>query len=229
VAITEIGTPHQSAGWSTSVSDTHGITIAAGDVVVCYVSYVGNTTCADNNGAYPLTNDLNGSAISTSSAWYNFFTRTAGASEPASYAFTLSGGNTNWWIVTRVFRGVDNANHWDIISNNYASSAFAFTTRAAASITTNYAGSLAIAHYYINTNTQTFSGVDNSFGSGIVRSAAWPTCATYTKTITNVGAVGVTTATYGPTTDDWSGGGMVALRMYAPGFTGLTVIRDVHA
>jgi hypothetical protein len=232
MAITEVGTPHQSSGYGSAVSNTHGITIAAGDVVVYFLVYPTNQTVTDNNGDYAFTEDLRRN-LSSTSMYGGFWTRTAGASEPAAYAFTLSSSDYNWTSMVRVFRGVDNDNHWDDVSGTtWASSEVTGTTRAAASITTNYDNALAIAAFVCSGTTQTFTDIDNGFGAGLANNAANLTCATYTKTITPAGATGITTVTFSPSWTNWSGGGHVALRAYTeppPAFTGVRVTHHITA
>ena len=217
MAITEVGN-HQTLGYGTAVSDTHGLSIAANDVVVCLIWILGTPSCTDNNGDYALTGGIVDADSIGTACHYNIYYRVAGASEPSAYAFTLSGSNINWGIQTRVFRGVDTSDPWNVLTGNGYASAYAnTTTRAAASITTDRDGCLAIAYYTTNKNTFSWDSVDNGFGSGLVRSTAYPSMASYTKTIASAGAVGTTTATYSPEQTQWAGGGIVALQPPADG------------
>lgn len=94
-----------------NVSITHGLTIAAGDVIIATVNANGaGNTVTDNNGSTPFTADH--FTENPDSARYYVFSRVCGGSEPASYAFTL-GSSARWSIVLRQYRGVDSS-VWDV-------------------------------------------------------------------------------------------------------------------
>jgi hypothetical protein len=223
MAITEVGN-HSSVGATTAVSDTHGLSINANDVAVCLISHTYNATCTDNNGATPFTaTQVNWNPYGDGSHHIiHLWTRVTGASEPAAFAFTLSGAK-NWAMVTRVFRGVDPVTPWDYTPNLVNWDANVSSTASVPTMNTSSANALALAMFIAQSSGATFSGITNSFTAEKNESRTDMVLGTYTKAIAAAGAVGATAVTLS-TSCAWTAFGG-ALKNYEPGFTGLTVTK----
>lgn len=94
-ALTYINSHSSSAATGTAIQDTHGFTIASGDLLICIVHGNGAPTFVDNNGADPFTELVDGTANSSNRAIY---WRIADATEGATFDFTMSASN-RWSIV----------------------------------------------------------------------------------------------------------------------------------
>jgi hypothetical protein len=194
VAIAEVG-KHSSGGWGSALADTHGLTIAANDVVIVTLNASWNSpvvTFSDNNGSTPFTSHHSRAAFDGYVRWQWWY-RVAGSSEPSSYAFTSS-ANTDWSMMVRVFRGVDTDNIFDLTVSSAASDSGTSATATASTRTTNYAGSLAIATF-VNKDVKTYSSPTNGFAEELEQSANTATQASYTKAIPSIGAIGATSVT----------------------------------
>lgn len=204
--ISEVGSGAAAAGSGTAVSITHGLTILSGDVVIAMItSNNSGVTIADNNGANSFTQtireDQQGSG---SSATYGIFSRLAGGSEPASYAFTL-GASVAWAIQIRAFRSV----HADIFevtpsTGTRTGSPSDSTSATSADITTTNADSLGIIMAMSDAATGlTFSGPTNGYGNELEQGGGvWPVTS-YTKQIPGTGSVGTVGLTLGAS-NDWT-------------------------
>lgn len=102
MALSFVGGATNSAASGTAVSVTHGLTINSGDLVWAIVHNNGSHTCVDNNGAYSFT-EVDDQYMSLPSSSKAHYWRIAGASEPSSYAWTISGSN-RWAVAVLVFR-----------------------------------------------------------------------------------------------------------------------------
>lgn len=88
-------------GQGTSATVTHGLSISAGDLVVAYIN---------RNDDLPVENDAGGSAWTEAgdknpageTARHALFWKIAGASEPASYSWSLN-GNDLYQVILKVF------------------------------------------------------------------------------------------------------------------------------
>jgi hypothetical protein len=225
MAITEVGN-HQNSSYSTAVTDTHGLSIAADDVVVCLILHLDTASCSDNNGANAFTGGIVDMDALGTVVHYSIYYRVAGASEPSTYAFTLSGSDVNWAIQTRVFRGVDTSSPWNVLSHdNLHATGLTHSAEVAPSIVTTRDGCLALAYFFHNTNALTWATIDNGFGADLERNAAYPSMGSYTKTIASAGEVGATTAGFNQL-DCATSGGQAALQ--PPASTDFTGIRVTH-
>jgi len=198
MAISEVGNASADAASGTAVSVTHGLTIAANDVIVATVHANGaSTAVSDNNGAAAFTFDDYGS--SADSARLYVFHRIAGASEPSAYAFTLS-TSARWSIVVRVFRGVDTSSVWDVAPSGtqcqiepYEGGVTACVSTDMTVATAGAAGLILISDDYAPT-TNSFSDPTNGYGNE-KEEAGQQVQATYTRLGLSTGAVGTVTVT----------------------------------
>src|SRR3990167_808039 len=102
----------KNTGTSAAPSITHGLTINSGDtVLITGNANASGNTWGDNNGSTPLTIDFQETGSGTNT--YAIMSRKAGASEPASYAFTLASSQA-WSLTIRVFSGGHASTMWNI-------------------------------------------------------------------------------------------------------------------
>ena len=164
MAISLIATVSTDAG-SGNVSITHGLTISSGDVIIASIHANGaGTTATDNNGSTPFT-EATASNTPTSSR-YTIAYRVCGASEPSSYAWTLSASN-RWSVVLRQYRGVDSS-VWDVApaAGNLTTGNFVATAVSASiTIATSGACGLVFSCDDNTPTTTTFTSVNNSYAN----------------------------------------------------------------
>jgi hypothetical protein len=207
MAITERGSGAvNSASTGTAISITHGLSISSGDIVLAFITQNGaGRTFTDNNGATPFTDVLTESTpASTSSATYAIRVRVAGASEPASYAWTSSGSDY-WGVQIRAFPGV-HADIWDVTpstSTRTGSSADG-TTAIAPAMTINTAGALGLCLFVTDAyaTVATYSGVTNGYAAEL-EGGTNHSMASYTRIWASTGSTGTTSATLS-ITNDWT-------------------------
>lgn len=195
MAISELGN-HASSNWGTAMSDTHGLVIAANDVVVIDMVSAWTdpfVTLTDNNGAYTFTKAGN-FPFDNGSVQMHCWYRVAGASEPAAYAFT-GDESASWGMIVRVYRGVDTANVWDVEPHSTRDDDGTGTTATAPTITTNYDGSLAVCRVWTNSTSVTFSDPTNGFAGAKANPTGQSNGVSYTKLLGGAGAVGATACT----------------------------------
>jgi len=193
MAISFIGQA-SDGGTGTAISITHGLTILEDDVIVCCIGADGSgTTCVDNNGANSFTEEYDG-APSGNTMSAKVYSRIAGASEPASYAFTLS-VSEGFSAMLFQFRGVDLVNLWDVdpTTTTWAANLSDVTPLTAASMSTTVDNAEGICFICADSGSATFASIDNSYlnenePNGGLR------CATWRKNWTTAGATGVITA-----------------------------------
>jgi len=167
---------------------THGLTISSGDVLVFVVCVNDNANTivhkTTQESSYPMNKvfEEDGQDTSASGSHYAIFTRVAGASEPSTYDFTLGTNADYWGIVVQQFRGVDNANLWDVAPSaaqrNY-STGNNVTTVTVPSMVTTYAGSvgLILAHSDGYNSGDYYSAPQGSYGNLVVKGAStWMLC-----------------------------------------------------
>lgn len=189
-----ISTPKQATNGSTTGNPTitHGLTINEGDVIVVSVHANANASFTDNNGSFPFTKDYEGSG-GPGGQDYAIFTRVAGASEPATYNWTLSEPQ-RWSIVLEVYSGVD-ASIWDVAPTVGTRNTGSSTTATAPSITTLTPNAKALVRYGWDTSTAvTTSNVTNNFGDKVEITSPQGQ-AGYSKEIQVASAVGSTAVT----------------------------------
>lgn len=191
----EVGNAN-ATGSGTAISVTHGLTILAGDVVVASVHVDSKMIdLADNNGATPTT--LARLGFTSDASTFGIYTRLAGASEPAAYAWTAS-SSQGWSVVVRVFRGIE-PSFWDsngsVIANGLSA------TAAAPAMTVISNGSAGLMFAYADSSSVTFSGIDNGYGVE-VEPGAQRMQASYTKLGLSPGSSGATSVTLSAS-DNW--------------------------
>lgn len=192
MAILETGSASAN-GDSAAPSITHGLTINSGDVVVIFINSNGTPTCADNNGANPFVEAWDAVGAGTSQA-QAVYTRVAGASEPATYSFTLSVGG-RWSLICRVFSGVDNTTVWDNApAVGRIAGGGAGTTLTAPSMTTLANGAMGLIFCGIDAGTGTFSGQTNGYITEVETGANNP-AGSYIREWATAGATGTTAVT----------------------------------
>ena len=198
-AISEVG--HATiTGVGTAVSITPGVSTQTGDVVlaVIHANTTGNTI-TDNNGANAFTSDIQEDTASTSR--YAIVHRIAVASEPASYAWTLS-SSQNWSVEVRVFRGVASS-VWDVApSTATRTMGTSGTTATAPSMTTTSPGALGVLICLTDTSGgTTYSSAINGYGTQVTPGAT-QLQSSWTRTWSTPGATGTSAATKSAS-NDW--------------------------
>lgn len=138
------------SGGDTAMTIAAPTGIQSGDVIIFWSVINGTPTVTDNNGETPVTQTLLRS-FSTSGGEYFLGYRVAGASEPASYAWTLD-SSQRYSMCMSVYRGVDTTVIYDVTPSASTETIESDTTVATASITPGVAGAMAI----------TACGVDNA-------------------------------------------------------------------
>lgn len=185
-----------NSGTGTSLTVTHGLSIAEGDLVLIIANQNGGNTL-DDDPSYPFTAGLYAENPNTKSISIGIYYRVAGASEPATYTFSSSYSDS-WTMFCVVLRGANNTTIWDVqpsMSNvNYEESQ---TTLDAPSIDTNYDNSMVF--YTVFTDGwgtgYTHSSPTNGFGN-LLEASGQPgaTCLTR-KVQSTAGTVGATQTT----------------------------------
>jgi len=98
----------------------------------------------------------------------------AGASEPSSYAWTLS-FSASWSVAIRVFSGVDNADVWDVTPSastlDSGTSLVDPFTMTAPSMTTSNDDAMGILWALSDSQTRTFESPTNGYGTELETSA----------------------------------------------------------
>ena len=197
MAIIETGAA-STGGTGTSASITHGLNINSGDVIIVTLHANNNPTRTDNNGANSFTDDFADTAVTASSS-YTIFSRVAGASEPASYSFTL-GSSERWSIVIRVFEGV-HSTIYDVApaaGNKYIRNTD--PSPAVDAITTTYDRSLAFFLVMADSETNTYSSPTNEYTSSVARTSN-QIQDTYIKYLGDAGSTGTAEVVSASNTD----------------------------
>lgn len=154
------------AGSGTAVTCNKPSGAASGDLLIAFINVNSNYTVTDNNGSYPFTQVAMGQrSYNSASAGYGIWYRVAGASEPASYAFTLSSSD-RWGIIVHAYISVDTSTIWDVeptTSTERSDFTSAFTSQ---SITTLTDGAMIVAMAVMDSSSATFSATPgDSFNS----------------------------------------------------------------
>jgi len=194
-----------ASGVSTSISVTHGLTIAENDLVIALINANGLVTLADDNGANAFTEDFGGTSGQYSgSATMGVYSRIAGASEPATYAFSSTASDRFSILILVVENYEDVGSIWDVAPSFGELFTGSASTVSVNPVTTSNNNSLALIHTGVDTGTVTnFSGPTNGFLEEI-EEAATQASATFYKTIATAGSVGATSITLSGTTSHFS-------------------------
>ena len=201
-SISETGSA-TSIGNSSAASITHGLTINADDVIVAMIAgNLAGLNFSDDNGATPFTEQFEETNGGTSSS-YAIYYRVAGASEPATYSWTL-GSSTAWSLQIRVFSGVDTSSVWDV-APSASTRSFDDTGTAnpaiAPTMTTSANGAMGIIAFFSD-STATFSSPTNGYGTE-VEPASSRAQASYIRIWASAGATGTSSATMSAS-NDWT-------------------------
>lgn len=145
-------------GSGTAISVTPPSGIQAGDVIIAVINCNGVRTVADNNGATPFTNVLIDRPYNTNSAQGHILSRIAGASEPGSYAWTMSASD-RWAVIISVYRGVDTTDIFDVDPTSTTENIGTGLTSTTDGITIGANDSVVIAIAMADNNTFTYSTV----------------------------------------------------------------------
>jgi len=209
-ATLDFGSPDADArggnGYGTAVSLTHGLTIAEGDVLEAVVHYNSATyTVADNNGSTPFTELLErGVTSGAATHGYTIYRRVAGASEPATFNFTLSTA-TNWSIALYRLTGIDGTTPEDVTpaAGTEAASTSDGTTATSTGMTTGSANAVAVAFGMTDDTTGMASPTSptNSYVQKL-HISNYPTTI-FSRVVASAGAVGTMSYTL-PETQDWT-------------------------
>jgi hypothetical protein len=194
--ITEVGS-NVAGTTGTAISVTHGISIAAGDVIIVQINNNGTSAVSDNNGAFTFVNDF---TTTYASARFGVWSRIAGATEPAAYAFTIA-ASQRWSLIIRVFRSVD-VDIYDVApaAGNFAEDTS--TTPTAPSITIANAGAMGLFTALLDYNNGVFSGPSDNYGTEVERQAA-QSMASYIRIWDAPGATTTVQCTMDSGSDDW--------------------------
>ena len=197
--ITETGSATTS-GNGTSVSITHGLTINANDVIIAMINANSTTqTISDNNDPYAFEEQIEETGGDTNT--YAIYYRVAGASEPASYSWSLS-SSQQWSIQIRVFSGVDTASVWDVApSASTRSSSTTGTTATAPSMNVSNAGAMGILAIFTDATTRNYSNPTNGYGTEVEEVDDRPQVS-YIREWASAGVTGTSSATLNQP-DDW--------------------------
>jgi hypothetical protein len=171
-AISYIG-GNSASGDSAAPSITHGLTIEAGDVLIVTMGVDTNSiTIDDDNGANPFDEDWDG-APGTHTFRQYVGSRVAGASEPSSYQWTL-GASEGWCLMIQQFRGVDNADIYDVPPSAATEADGSSSTATTPAMTTSADGSEGICLFSADSASVNWSAYTNSYtdelepGGGLV-------------------------------------------------------------
>lgn len=155
----------QQQGSNSPVTFTHGWTLTAGTVGVCWWSknnYDGTDDCSDNNGADPWTENID-ARLGTESGHVCQFSRVIDGTEASSFSWTID-DNGAWSITCTQYSNVDTVSGpWDVTpSTANCQHTSSGTTGTAPSITTGSANSLGIVMYACD-GTPTYSGYSGGY------------------------------------------------------------------
>jgi hypothetical protein len=199
VGISETGSA-TNVGNSTSPNITHGLTINENDVVIAIIHHnLESVNITDDNGANAFVEAFEENNGSESSS-YAIYSRVAGASEPATYQWTLDTSD-DWLIQIRVFSGVDTSSVWDVApSASTRDNSSSGTTATAPTMTTSNDGAMGI-FLVISDSIITFSDPTNGYGIEVEHGSG-RAAASYIREWATAGATGASSATLSAD-NDW--------------------------
>lgn len=216
----EIAAYSTDSSGSSAVSATHGFgsVLAANDVIVADIHANGTgTTVTDNNSTYAFDADDYADCsdgAGGSGSRLALFSRKIGASEPSSYAWTLS-SSQRWAIVLRVFRNIDQTSRWDVAPSSsrrtIETTPGGSSPATAPAMTVNAAGALGLVVIAsdLDPTVVTYSSPTNSYGYEHEESGQ-QSLVTYTRLAMSAGSSGTTSAT--PTAAEYWVAYQVALK-----------------
>lgn len=176
-----------------SIAFTHGITILENDIVFVCVS---NNSSKSITGLDGFTSDF---SETFASSRYTVLSKVAGASEPATYTFTMSGSD-RYNAILFVLRGANTSSIYDVaplLANMTDGNSL---TATANSITTSNNNSLVLFTASIdNSASDSIGSFTNGFSSFVEHDNTRQAHSIASKTQTTAGAVGNTSATINTT------------------------------
>lgn len=193
----------QAGAGSGNAAITHGLSIQADDVILALLNRNTQGNIADNNGAFPFTQDYEDQTNPDDSA-HAIFSRVASASEPATYNFTTGGGD-RWSVQLRVYRGVDTANIYGVIpaTHSDADDEYNTTMRTTATVlTTTDDGEMAIAWHTQDDDASSQGNPDQGYGN-ILKSTNQRMVSS-DKLITPAGTLARVAVSTGSSADGWA-------------------------
>ena len=189
MAITLVGSDTFHSASTDTITFTHGLTIQENDVVFACIS---NNATKSVTGLDGFTSDF-GELFST--ARYSVLHKVAGASEPATYTFTMNGTDRVNGILF-VLRGADTSSIYDVAPLLANMTDANSATATANSITTSNDNSYVLFTVSVDaTSTDSFSAYTNGFSEIASRDNTSQAHAIAAKTQATAGAVGSTSAT----------------------------------
>jgi hypothetical protein len=177
MAVSYVNSTTDGGASGTAITCTAPAGMAAGDIVVAVFANNNAVTVSDNNGAYPFTQALGRRGINTDSGGYCVWYRVAGASEPATYAFT-GNASDRWSIICSAYRGGDTSAIWDVApaagtenetgagSRNHVSLALTTLTDNAMIITCGWCDSASFT--FTGTPADSFNARQNNPGEQLI-------------------------------------------------------------
>jgi hypothetical protein len=164
VAFRASATNGATSGTAMTVSKPTGAT--TNDILIFLINVNDTKTVTDNNGSYTVTfASLGRRAYNSNSAGYYIGYRVVGASDPASYAFTLSGSD-RWSIICLCYQYVDTSTIWDVEPTSTTENIDTYTPFATDAITTVANGAMIVAAAFGDTASATFNSTPgDSFNS----------------------------------------------------------------
>ncbi len=193
--ITESGSA-TSNGAGVSITVTHGLNIEANDLILAFVHVNGNQRVTDNNPTSLFTEEID--QVGAGSNGHAIYSRIAGASEPATYQWTIPSGN-RWSVSIRVFKNVNTSNIWEVAPSVATRNSGDGATATAPSVTTNTDGAMGILFVVSDRPIQNFTNPTNGYGDEI--EATSQAQANYVRTWPVAGLTG--SASVDLTTNDW--------------------------
>jgi hypothetical protein len=158
---------------SSAISTAKPTNTASGDVVIFVPHWNADKTSSDNNGGTPASKQYGVNHNGAGGSTYEFWYRVCGGSEPANYAWTLSGSD-RWAITAMTFRGVDTSNVFETAPSLAQDNTGTSTTASSKSIATSKAGGMVIVSGFVDNAVTTFSATPaDSFTTASNLSVSW--------------------------------------------------------
>lgn len=191
VVATATATANSGAGGTASI--THGLTIAANDVLIAVVHGNFSPITLASSGDYQFTEDYS-RETDANSLPQCIYSRVAGDSEPSAYTWSLTAW-VSYWIGLLQLRGVDTASIWDVAPSSGTLGTVWGTTCTAPTMTISTAGALGLL---IGQGNQVLSGATDDYADDIGLDTS-PISRVWRRTWSSTGATGTTDCTLADT------------------------------
>jgi hypothetical protein len=192
ISVIATATANGGSGGSGSASITHGLTIAANDVLIAvFNEYPGGAIAS--TGDYQFTEDY-ARETDANGLGQCIYSRVAGASEPSAYTWSMPTW-TAYWICLLQLRGVDTSSIWDVAPSVDTFGTVWGTTCTAPSMTIATAGALGLL---IGQGTKVLSGATDDYADDIGLDTS-PISRVWRRTWSSTGATGTTDCTLAAT------------------------------